>query len=76
MISAGVLNPVGFRDVELYDSIYFSGLLQSKSRDYGLYGCSEKSGAPLRSDDLTLRGGFLAPRRGGMFVAVARKPTA
>ena len=69
------LESVGFRDVELYDSIYFSGLLQSKSLDWIVQLLGEKRcDAALRRLDAA--GGFLAPGRGGMFVAVARKPTA
>ena len=67
------LESVGFRDVELYDLLYFSGPLKSKAfnRVLDLFG-EQRCAAVLRQVDQL--GRRIAPGRGGMFVAVARKP--
>jgi len=67
------LESVGFHDVELYDLLYFSGPLKSKAfnRVLDLFG-EQRCAAALRQVDHL--GRRIAPGRGGMFVAVARKP--
>jgi SAM-dependent methyltransferase len=67
------LEAVGFRDVELYDLLYFSGPLKSKvfNRVLDLFG-ERRCAAVLRKLDSI--GRRIAPQRGGMFVALARKP--
>lgn len=69
----GRLESVGFQDIELYDLIYFSGLLQGKGLDrfVDLFG-ERWSAAALRRIDRI--GQLIAPQRGGMFIALARKP--
>jgi len=66
------LESVGFQDVELYDLLYFSGPLKSKAfnRVLDLFG-EQWCAAALRQVDRV--GRLIAPGRGGMFVAVARK---
>jgi hypothetical protein len=67
------LEAVGFQDVELYDLLYFSGPLKSKifNRVLDLFG-ERRCAAVLRKLDSI--GRRIAPQRGGMFVALARKP--
>jgi SAM-dependent methyltransferase len=66
------LESVGFRDVKIYDLLYFSGLLQSKAFDWllALFGEQRCAAALRRLDGL---GRLIAPERGGMFVILARK---
>ncbi|MGH7797289.1 MAG: methyltransferase domain-containing protein [Candidatus Binatia bacterium] len=66
------LESVGFQDVEVYDLLYFSGLVQSKAFDWVLALFGEQwCAAALRQADRV--GRLIAPERGGMFVALARK---
>jgi SAM-dependent methyltransferase len=64
---------VGFQDVELHDLLYFSGPLKSKvfNRVLDVFGEQRCAAALRQVDGLGRR---IAPERGGMFVALARKP--
>lgn len=68
-----LLESLGFQDVELYDFFYLSGPLQSKALDRVVALLGERlCAAMLRQVDRL--GRLIAPRRGGMFLALARKP--